>query len=510
LAAAAQEISGMHRGATWALLALVVAGLQWRSGTYRADFSSHPDEAAHAVSALLLWDYAATGFPAHPLRFAERFYVHYPKVAIGHWPPAFHAMLAGWMLLFGRTKAAMLVFQALVGVAVSIGIYELARRECGELAAGACALLFSAAPIVQRATSSVMPDLLLCAVTFAGAASYGEFLKTGRKRYRLWFAGTAMLALAIHGRGIVLLLVPIFAACAPAMKRIAPLRLILGAAAALTIVGLPIVLQQSLPVSPATIGRNMVVFFGQCTMKFGWVAPFLALIPPTQLKPGRWRTMVALVAANWFFFSIVNVFEDRYLLSAGPPIFLLAARGWQTLAKRQALYGVAVAALVVVVLAADTIPGRAQPSLGYTTAIEKLPRVDRVSLVAGPDEGAFIAAMALHDVHLEHIVLRGSKLLARSSWSGRNYQMVVRSEDQIDRLLQEMHVGTVILGVSPSEPHVALLERAIERNAGWREVGSIARGVRVFQSLVPPPVAPLHIRIENPGGFNTGFEVDEP
>jgi hypothetical protein len=72
--------------------------LQWRSGAYTADLASNEDEAAHAVSSLLVHDYLARPFrppakpmPAHPMRFAERYYAHYPKLAIGHWPPFLYA-----------------------------------------------------------------------------------------------------------------------------------------------------------------------------------------------------------------------------------------------------------------------------------------------------------------------------------------------------------------------------------------------------------------------------------
>src|SRR5664280_2187093 len=75
---------------TWALLFGVVVLWQSVSGAYRAELAAHADEAAHYVTGLMLRDYAASFFPTSPVRFAEQYYLHYPKVAIGHWPPVFY------------------------------------------------------------------------------------------------------------------------------------------------------------------------------------------------------------------------------------------------------------------------------------------------------------------------------------------------------------------------------------------------------------------------------------
>src|SRR5215211_7034866 len=73
------------------LLALVI-GLQMRAGANHAEFGGHPDEAAHYVTGLMLRDYVASGLPGNPMAYAKTYYDHYPKVAIGNWPPGFYAI----------------------------------------------------------------------------------------------------------------------------------------------------------------------------------------------------------------------------------------------------------------------------------------------------------------------------------------------------------------------------------------------------------------------------------
>ena len=83
--------------------------LQWASGTYHSDFGGYPDEPGHYVTGLMVRDYIAAGFPDSPSRFAENYYLHYPKVAIGHWPPVFYSIQAAWMLIF-RLPALLCCF----------------------------------------------------------------------------------------------------------------------------------------------------------------------------------------------------------------------------------------------------------------------------------------------------------------------------------------------------------------------------------------------------------------
>jgi len=69
-----------------------LAGLQWISGAFDSEFGGHPDEAAHYVTGLMHHDYIAGLDLTSPLRFAENYYIHYPRICIGHWPPFFYAV----------------------------------------------------------------------------------------------------------------------------------------------------------------------------------------------------------------------------------------------------------------------------------------------------------------------------------------------------------------------------------------------------------------------------------
>src|ERR1700676_3378605 len=90
---------------------LIAVLLQWRAGAFLAEFSGS-DEAAHLVTSLMVHDYVAAGMPGSPVKFAEDYYVRYPKVTFGIWPPLFHLSQAAWMLTFSPSRGSVLILMA--------------------------------------------------------------------------------------------------------------------------------------------------------------------------------------------------------------------------------------------------------------------------------------------------------------------------------------------------------------------------------------------------------------
>ena len=81
-----------------ALLGIVVT-LQILGGAYASGFGGYPDEPAHLVTSLMVRDFIAGLNFRHPVQFAQEYYYHYPKVAIGVWPPVLYGALGIWFLL---------------------------------------------------------------------------------------------------------------------------------------------------------------------------------------------------------------------------------------------------------------------------------------------------------------------------------------------------------------------------------------------------------------------------
>ena len=107
----------LRHATVFGLSLLMTLLLQWRANAFQAEWSEDPDEPAHYVTGLMVRDYIAGGLRGSPMAFAQNYYAHYPKVAIGHWPPVFYLMQAGWMLLFGISRASLLGLMATLGAA---------------------------------------------------------------------------------------------------------------------------------------------------------------------------------------------------------------------------------------------------------------------------------------------------------------------------------------------------------------------------------------------------------
>src|SRR5260221_7305286 len=113
---------------------VLVIGLQWAAGAYRSGFGGHSDEGPHYVTGLMVRDYVAHGFPASPMRFAKDYYLHYPQVAFGHWPPVFYILQAAWTLLFPVSRASLLVLMALITAVTAAALHMTAEGALSRVA----------------------------------------------------------------------------------------------------------------------------------------------------------------------------------------------------------------------------------------------------------------------------------------------------------------------------------------------------------------------------------------
>ncbi|RYD35713.1 MAG: phospholipid carrier-dependent glycosyltransferase, partial [Verrucomicrobiaceae bacterium] len=198
----------MPAGIFCLLLALTLM-LQIRSGAYQSDFGGHADEAAHVVTGLMVRDYLAGPLWSgiHPMRYAEEYYNRFPKVAIGHYPPAFYLVEGVW-LLPSRTKTALLLLPAFLTAFTGWIVFMAGRRLMSFSAALAAAVLFTLMHLVQSYTAIVMSDMLLVIWCLLATLAFARFLSTGSAKWSLAFGTLAAAAILTKGSGLLLALVP--------------------------------------------------------------------------------------------------------------------------------------------------------------------------------------------------------------------------------------------------------------------------------------------------------------
>src|SRR4051812_4156721 len=211
LESTASRTTGSSIWTAWCIgclfLALVIL-FQIVSGAYRSEFSAYPDEPAHYVTSLMLRDYITHFHFESPVRFAQDYYRHYPKVAFGHWPPFFYVVQALWMLLFSASRFSIRIEVAVTTALLAYSVYSEGRRWFGPRLALAGGFLTVCLPLVQTYSAEEMSEVLLTLLCFWSAAFFGRYIVSERSRDSVLFGLFFALAVLTKGNGWLLAMIP--------------------------------------------------------------------------------------------------------------------------------------------------------------------------------------------------------------------------------------------------------------------------------------------------------------
>jgi hypothetical protein len=511
---------------------------QYVSGAYRSELASHPDEAAHYITGLMMRDYAAALFPSSPIRFAEEYYLHYPKVAIGHWPPLFYIVQGIWMLVFSPSRISILLLMALITVATAASLQTVVEPAFGVIAGALAAVVFVCLPVVQKHSCMVMADMLVALLCFRAATAFGRYLDSQRWLDAAGFGAYASLAIMAKGNGLALALLPPIA-IALARRPDTFKRASLWASAAMVAIvcgpwqlftvnmvrngwvrspGLDYTLDSitrysSLLVGTAGIGMVGVAAIGAVTTLRD---PFKAHKEPK----GIWASMTALfLSVAVFNFVVPATIESRLLIPLLAPLVLLAIAGVGWLSRKIAFVipgplfartGLIVC-LLTLIFVRTTFALSRKHNVGFDQVAEAVlsnPLLKNAIILVSSEtngEGAFIAEMAMREKRLGHIILRGSKVLAHSSWDGRSYECVYRTSTEVDRYMTELPVRVLVVDTSSGAPldhHRNLMNMISEHPEDWvlvdsypRESAADAKVIRVYR-LIGHDHPPGKVRID--------------
>jgi hypothetical protein len=204
----------------YALLGAWVALTHWHlaAATLGADLVAS-DPPAHFVSGVMVYEYLRDilgGTLSQPIPFAESFYVRYPKVAIGHWPPAYYGIQALWYGLFGPAVDGALALSAVMAALLALLLFRRLRPGHGASSAAGAALMFLALPWIQRTAWAVMSDLLTGLFVFLALLAFSDLLENPRSRraaagFSLWSILAVLTKGTAWALGPFALLAPILA-----------------------------------------------------------------------------------------------------------------------------------------------------------------------------------------------------------------------------------------------------------------------------------------------------------
>lgn len=523
-------------------LAVVAVLLQLSAGAYAAERGAYSDEAAHFLNGLLLRDYLTQAPGQDPLRFAEEYYLSYPKIAPGVWPPFFHILLGLFLLPGWPPHAAALVLIALVTAHAAWRLSTLVVQFASPLAAALTAALFLLTPVVLDLSTAVMVDMVVASLMLEATHWFVLFSTTGRLRHAVLFGLAAAGCAMTKGNGVAIVLVP--ALFILITRRFSLLRrsgLYVAAVIVVLLAVPPLVVSYRFglsiddfgPVRWQDVAGRVQFYAGFIWGQLGSLPTVLGLVGLGAIivrrgdnaRPAVDTALASLACAVILFHVLTpyRYFGGRYAVVLIAPVLGLIPSGiaaaaslvpqWSRILS-PALY------LVTVLLFLVAYPiGELRRPLGYRAAAGFLEARNAIAgnrlLVVSDEhgEGAFVAEVAVRPREPRVTIVRGSKLLSEGDWIGTDFGLRYPAPSAITRELEDLHMAYVLVDSSPgdaSPPHwrvardqmaqaIAMSPDRYERVYSVRPTSDhVKREIDVYrlryQSPGPPKVLRLDLR----------------
>jgi hypothetical protein len=518
--------------------ALTVA-LQFNSGTYGSEFGHEPDEPAHVVSALMIHDYLTGGIPHSPLHYAETYYIHYPKVAIGMWPPVFHTLAALWMLVFPATHTSLLLFMAAHCSLLAALIAWFVRRWFGIGLAFLTGALFISFYLIQYGTTLFMLDIMMSLANFVATLLLIRFFKSEKTSDAAWFGLATSIALLVKGNAIALVLMPVIMIVLLRRWLILKRPGLYVSAAIVLVLGLPWqlvtmrMLSSTVPTVRITVPYVLHQIGGYAGLFPESTGYLILAVAVVGCAVELWRTIrsdgrdvraiemtgVAAMGIAIFGFHCIIPYpavEPRYITPVLVPIAIFFAAGVSCLSDRlkiaalpQPWRSTALAAILIAVFAVTTFKVPPRPPLGYqpTAAGISWPESQNGVILISADgfgEGALVAEMALHDHRPAHIILRGSKVINEGQWGVRVHRSLLKSPEETQKYLTYVGVDAVVIDLTAplwKEDTEMLLKTMHDNPQSWRlnsetPSSGAQRNIQVYRYIGPrDPAAKRDIQL---------------
>jgi 4-amino-4-deoxy-L-arabinose transferase-like glycosyltransferase len=501
--AASFYLPALRWSAVFLALLLFAILLQWLSGAYSSEFSG-ADESAHFVTGLMIRDYVASGFPTTPMKFAEEYYIHYPKVAFGMWGPLLHVTEAAWTLIFPPTRVSLLLLIAMMSASIAFLLCRSLVDEFGGVLAVGAGFLFLSVSAVQRQTGMIMADILVALMDFCAALAFAQYLKRREWKYSMWFGVFVCLSVLTKGNGVALVLLPPFAILFSQQWTILKEKSFWAAVALIGCIAGPwqyyslmalIDIAHREPIGTYFSGYTWTVLtlFGVALLPVVAAGVYDRLILPAWRRSldEIWVSAAALICSVWVFHGMVNEVgvDRRYLIALMPPLLMFLIAGIRAIARwieflpigpQRRLWGTAAVVVVVFLASNFSIPHKRY--FGFDEVAERLESpayknsVILVSSDALDGEGTLISEIAMREKRPSHIVLRATKMLSQSDWQGKRYSLLYNTPEEVMNFLKGTPVEVVVIqnGAGPPEyPDHKLLRQTIDRySAEWEHIGT--------------------------------------
>ncbi|MBV9038463.1 MAG: glycosyltransferase family 39 protein [Acidobacteriaceae bacterium] len=480
-------------------LSLIVI-LQVASGAYTSEFGVYADEASHYVTSLMVWDYIAHFHFEPPIRFAQEYYHHYPKVAIGHWPPFFYVVQAFWIALFSPSRASVRLEVACTTALVAYVVFREARQWFGWKLGFFAGLLTLCLPIIQTYSDEEMAEALLTLMCFGSTVFFAQYVDSGRWRDGLLFGGFFSLAVLTKGSGWLLAIVPPVTLMLTRDWKVLRRLSFWVSLALVSILCVPWQLmtmrlvdqgwdggsKPNLSYTLSALGEFLGLFpsiLGPVLLTFMLVGIAVLIVRPflRGRVPAHTSAMFALILGVWIFHSLVPAgVEDRKLVIAVPAMVLFTLGGivWvaNQIPRQNVLFRwrwLLVGGVATISFFVGTFYIPRVPHYGFIEAARFLttrPEFKSATVLVSSEssgEGMLISEVAMRQPQPSGVILRGTKFLANMEWNAAHYHSFYSTPSEILHCLEGKKVQFVVMDSFASQvpfPHHELLRKTIQQS----------------------------------------------
>lgn len=473
------------------------------------------DEPAHYATSMMARDYLLGGDWLAPMDYARDWYLHYPKVALGQWPPVLYALIGVWMVLFGVSGAAAVLGMAFLTACCATVLFRWMEKQVGMWGAGVAMLVFLCLPLVQEFSGALMTEVPLALFCTLAVLAYGRYLDRGGSRDALAFGLFAVAGILTKGNALALGLVPplalvftrrfellrskafwlpavlVLVICAPWYSVTAEIQ------ASSWSGGTRPNLEYSLRALPSYLAASVRVG--------GWGLLLAAAFGLFRGCRGGQGENGAWIASAVFFLSLLALLvvlpsdvDERHLLLAAPLLVGCAVHGVVRASKDMGLAPVWGLALLLGLFGLEELRVVRKDFGGYREPIMELvqdPLYEQAVIMVAGDaigEGLVIGGGAAGDSpRPRHYILRASKVLISDDWNGRDYQLHFQTLDEMQARLEAFPVALLVLDSSTNPAqwfsHHTLLDQLVEeRGDAWELLSShdVRRNGEVFSQAL--------------------------
>ena len=497
------------------------------------------DEPNHFVTGLMIRDYVTQGFPANPVAFAKAYYLHYPKVSFGSWPPLFHIFLGGWMVPFPATRGSALLFEDALTAALAVAAGLIARRSLPLPSAVAVGATVWISPVTQALDGFIQADTQYALLSLVCTYAFVAYLDKPNRRRALWFGlalfGSVMTKNNAMFLAISLPLTVLLTRSLSVLRRwdiwmaTMPAVLAFGVWQYLT---LPFVENNMKGVTAESIPGIAFFYYVRQLATLAWIGLLPLVIWAVYrhvylplIRHGRVSYLDAalfglLVGPCLFHSMLPHDVNQRYLLPSLPPLLIFAMRGLLEMLSIPVIVRIPQAARLLLAAAVVVLPAAASPvpvalPFEYDMVASRLigaypKEIAPAFLISASFDGEalFVGEMALHERRLGHWVLRASKLLRHKvGVLNRQTALTTAAPAEVLQRFRDLPVSLMVIA-EDGEP-----EQTEERS--YLE-GMIRDHPDLFRLLLTAPVgggcrdAPCTIRVyELQGNASARFSPDK-